>query len=108
MSQLQTQLTQALNHLDLSRIWVLIFLFELNKLRIYIQQTDLEQALLTLSQLKVSTSIDEDLKTQDKRLQQLETTLGSLISLIKGLKNVFCLGIQLGNVIRLLCGLRQK
>ena len=28
-----------------------------------------------------------DLKIQDKRLQQLETTLGNLISLIKDLKN---------------------
>lgn len=89
MSQLQTQLTQALNHLNLSNIVNSMVNTEFTPIRqqITAQQTDLEQALLKLSQLKVSTSIDEDLKTQDKRLQQLETTLGNLISLIKDLKN---------------------
>ena len=89
MSQLQTQLTQALSHLNLSNIVNSMVSTEFTPIRqkITAQQTDLEQALLKLSQLKVSTSIDEDLKTQDKRLQQLETTLGSLISLIKDLKN---------------------
>ena len=89
MSQLQTQLTQALNHLDLSNIVNSMVGTELRPIRqkITAQQADLEQALLKLSQLKVSTSIDEDLRTQDKRLEQLETTLGSLISLIKSLNN---------------------
>ena len=89
MNQLQKQLTQALNHLNLSNIVNSMVSTEFTPIRqkITAQQTDLEQALLKLSQLKVSTSIDEDLKTQDKRLQQLETTLGSLISLIKSLNN---------------------
>ena len=89
MSQLQTQLTQALSHLNLRNIVNSMVSTEFTPIRqkITAQQTDLEQALLKLSQLKVSTSIDEDLKTQDKRLQQLETTLGSLISLIKSLNN---------------------
>ena len=87
MSQLQTQLTQALNRLNLSNIVNSMVSTELRPIRqkITAQQTDLEQALLKLSQLKVSTSIDEDLKTQDKRLQQLETTLGGLITLIERL-----------------------
>ena len=89
MSQLQTQLTKALNSLNLSNIVNSMVSTELKPIRqkIIAQQTDLEQALLKLSQLKVSTSIDEDLRTQDKRLEQLETTLGSLISLIKSLNN---------------------
>ena len=89
MSQLQTQLTQALSHLNLNNIVNSMVSTELRPIRqkITTQQTDLEQALLKLSQLKVSTSIDEDLRTQDKRLEQLETTLGSLISLIKSLNN---------------------
>ena len=89
MSQLQTQLTQALSHLNLNNIVNSMVSTELRPIRqkITTQQTDLEQALLKLSQLKVSTSIDEDLRTQDKRLEQLETTLGSLISLIKNLNN---------------------
>ena len=81
MSQLQTQLTQALSHLNLNNIVNSMVSTELRPIRqkITTQQTDLEQALLKLSQLKVSTSIDEDLRTQDKRLEQLETTLGSNI-----------------------------
>ena len=87
MSQLQTQLTQALSHLNLNNIVNSMVSTELRPIRqkITTQQTDLEQALLKLSQLKVSTSIDEDLKTQDKRLQQLETMLGDLITLIERL-----------------------
>ncbi len=89
MSQLQTQLTQALSDLNLSNIVNSMVSTELRPIRqkITAQQSDLEQALLKLSQLKVSISIDEDLRTQDKRLQQLETMLGSLISLIKNLNN---------------------
>jgi chromosome segregation ATPase len=89
MSQLETQLTQALSHLNLSNIVNSMVNKEFTPIRqkITAQQTDLEQALLKLSQLKVSTSIDEDLRTQDKRLQQLETMLGNLILLIKDLKN---------------------
>ena len=87
MSQLQTHLTQALNSLNLSNIVNSMVGTELRPIRqkITAQQADLEQALLKLSQIKVSTSIDEDLKTQDKRLQQLETMLGDLITLIERL-----------------------
>ena len=83
ISQLQTQLTQALSHLNLNNM----VSTELRPIRqkITAQQTDLEQALLKLSQLKVSTSIDEDLKIQEKRLEQLEITLGNLIILIEKL-----------------------
>lgn len=57
MSQLQTQLTQALNHLNLSNIVNSMVNTEFTPIRqqITAQQTDLEQALLKLSQLKVST-----------------------------------------------------
>jgi ribosome-binding ATPase YchF (GTP1/OBG family) len=55
--------------------------------KITAQQTDLEQALLKLSQLKVSQTIDEDLETQSKQIAKLETTLGDLISLISKLNS---------------------
>jgi ribosome-binding ATPase YchF (GTP1/OBG family) len=55
--------------------------------KITAQQTDLEQALLKLSQLKVSQTIDEDLETQSKQIAKLETTLGDLIALISKLNS---------------------
>ena len=50
---------------------------------IHAQQTDLEKALLKLSQLKVSQTIDKELETQSKQIQGLEITLGNLITLRK-------------------------
>ena len=89
MSQLQTQLTQALNRLNLSNIVNSMVSTELRPIRqkITAQQTDLEQALLKLSQLKVSQTIDDDLETQSKQIAKVETPLGDLIALISKLNS---------------------
>lgn len=87
MSQLQTQLTQALNRLNLNDIINNLVQTAISPVQktIHAQQTDLEQALLKLSQLKVSQTIDEELETQSKQIRGLKTMLGDLITLIERL-----------------------
>lgn len=86
-SQLQTQLTQALNQLNLNDIINNLVKTAISPVQKTIteQQTDLEKALLKLSQLKVSQTIDDELETQSKQIKGLETTLGDLITLISNL-----------------------
>ena len=87
MSQLQTQLTQALNQLNLNDIITSLVQTAISPVQktINAQQIDLEKALLKLSQLKVSQTIDEELETQSKQIRGLETMLGDLITLIERL-----------------------
>ena len=88
-NQLQTQLIQALNRLNLTDIINNLVETSLapTQKTITAQQTDLQQALLKLSQLKVSQTIDDDLETHSKQIAKLETTLGDLIALISKLNS---------------------
>jgi hypothetical protein len=76
LSQLQTQLTRALNQLDLNSIVSDLVKAELNPIQMNIntQQTDIENALLKISQLKVPDNFYEDLEMQSKQIN----TLGKL------------------------------
>ena len=87
MSQLQTQLTQALNQLNLNDIINNLVQTAISPVQktISAQQTDLEKALLKLSQFKISPTIDDELQTQSKRIMGLEIMLGDLITLIEKL-----------------------
>ena len=88
-TQLQQQLTQALNQLNLNSIINNLVETELTPIqqRITSQQDDLQQALSKISQLKVSETIYEDLEMQSKQIVQLGQTLENLTTLIKNLNS---------------------
>ena len=87
--QLQTQLTTALNQLDLNSIVSDLVKAELNPIQsnINTQQADLENALLKISQLKVPDNFYEDLQMQSEQINTLGKTVKKLIKSINNLNN---------------------
>ena len=87
--QLQTQLTTALNQLDLNRIVSALVRIELQPIQqtIDTQQTDLETALSTILQLQLPTDFYTDLEMQSKQINTLGETVERLMTLINNLNN---------------------
>ena len=87
--QLQTQLTQALKQLNLNNIISDLVKAELKPIQsnINTQQTDLEKALLKISQVKVPDNFYKDLEMQSERICMLAKTVEELIKLVKNLNN---------------------
>ena len=87
--QLQTQLTQALKQLDLNSIVSNLVKTALKPIQSNIssQQTDLEKALLKISQVKVPDNFYKDLEMQSERICMLAKTVEELIKLVKNLNN---------------------
>ena len=85
--QLQTPLTRALNQLDLNSVVSDLVKTELNPilLNINTQQTDLKNALLKISQVKVPDNFYKDLKMQSKQIDMLVETVEKLVELINNL-----------------------
>ena len=85
--QLQTQLTQALKQLNLNNIISDLVKAELKPIQsnINTQQTDLEKALLKISQVKVPDNFYKDLKMQSKQIDMLVETVEILVKLINNL-----------------------
>ena len=87
--QLQTQLTQALKQLNLNNIISDLVKAELKPIQSNnnTQQTDLEKALLKISQVKVPDNFYKDLEMQSERIGMLAKTVEGLIKLINNLKD---------------------
>eukprot|EP00160_Parvularia_atlantis_P009417 Unigene18898_Nuclearia_a/m.53873 Unigene18898_Nuclearia_a/g.53873 ORF Unigene18898_Nuclearia_a/g.53873 Unigene18898_Nuclearia_a/m.53873 type:complete len:186 (+) Unigene18898_Nuclearia_a:1958-2515(+) len=87
LMQLQTPLTRALNQLDLNSVVSDLVKTELNPilLNINTQQTDLKNALLKISQVKVPDNFYKDLKMQSKQIDMLVETVEKLVELINNL-----------------------
>ena len=87
--QLQTQLTTALNQLDLNSIVSALVRIELQPIQqtIDTQQTDLETALSTILQLQLPTDFYTDLEMQSKQINTLGETVERLMTLINNLNN---------------------
>lgn len=87
--QLQTQLTIALNQLDLNSVISNLVKTELKpvQMKMDTQQTDLEKALLKILQLKVPSNFYEDLQMQGKQMNMLGETVERLTVLINNLND---------------------
>ena len=87
LMQLQTPLTRALNQLDLNSVVSDLVKTELKPilLNINTQQTDLKNALLKISQVKVPDNFYKDLKMQSKQIDMLVETVEILVKLINNL-----------------------
>ena len=88
-TQLQMQLTTALNQLDLNSIVSDLVKIELKSIQqtLDTQQTDLETALSTILQLQLPTDFYTDLETQSKQINTLGETVERLMTLINNLNN---------------------
>ena len=87
--QLQTPLTRALNQLDLNSIVSDLVKTALKPilLNINTQQTDLKNALLKISQLKIPNNFYKDLEMQSEQIEMLTKMVKELVKLIKNLNN---------------------
>ena len=88
-TQLQMQLTTALNQLDLNSIVSDLVKIELKSIQqtLDTQQTDLETALSTILQLQLPTDFYTDLEMQSKQINTLGETVERLMTLINNLNN---------------------
>ena len=88
-TQLQMQLTTALNQLDLNSIVSDLVKIELKSIQqtLDTQQTDLETALSTILQLQLPTDFYTDLEMQSKQINTLVETVERLMTLINNLNN---------------------
>ena len=87
LMQLQTPLTRALNQLDLNSVVSDLVKTELKPilLNINTQQTDLKNALLKISQVKVPDNFYKDLEMQSKQIDMLVEKVEKLVELINNL-----------------------
>ena len=88
-TQLQMQLTKALNQLDLSHIISRLVQAELKPVQTTInrQQTDLKNALSKILQLQVPNDFYKDLQMQHEQINALGETVQRLIVLIEALSD---------------------
>ena len=88
-TQLQMQLTTALNQLNLKATVRDLVKIELQPIQqtIRTQQTDLEAALSIILQLQVPTDFYTDLEMQSKQINTLGETVERLMTLINNLNN---------------------